>query len=91
MRAILGISLLLLGIGSCLCEMEGPAPTRVSVENSLTWVRTVDGWEPADRWQVDAAPPPRLHPLVVACGQGLVSLFALVAFQGDSKSCQCRR
>ena len=34
-----------------------------------------------DSWYLEAVRGPRLHPLVVAAGQGLVSVLALVVFQ----------
>jgi hypothetical protein len=50
------------------------------VASESRWVRTVDGWERPDSWYLEAVRPPKLHPLVVAAGQGLVSLLGLVAF-----------
>ncbi|MEX2309436.1 MAG: hypothetical protein WD738_17685 [Pirellulales bacterium] len=51
---------------------------------ALAWVRTVDGWERSGSWYVSEVRPPTLHPLVVAAGQGLVSVLGLVACkQGD--------
>jgi hypothetical protein len=50
------------------------------------WVRTVDGWERPHSWNHSLAPPPAVHPLVVAAGQALVSLFALaVATSGGDR------
>ena len=43
------------------------------------WVRTVDGWERPEMWHAPDLYVPRLHPLVVAAGQGLVSVLGLVA------------
>jgi hypothetical protein len=82
MRLIVGISLVLIGVGSVLCEVEcesaGPVPT----SGGTGWVRTTDGWECPQSWHADSASQPRIHPLVVAAGQGLVSIFALVACHG---------
>jgi hypothetical protein len=47
------------------------------------WVRTVDGWERPETWWIDPAVPPRLHPLVVAAGQILVSALGLAACGGS--------
>ncbi len=77
-RAILGIMCLLLGVGLASCSVEWPA-SRVASNTPPQWVRTVDGWERADTWHVSKARPPQLHPLVVAAGQGLVSVMGLVA------------
>jgi hypothetical protein len=48
-------------------------------KQSVPWVRTVDGWERLDSWHECKVAPPQLHPLVVAAGQGLVSLLGLAA------------
>jgi hypothetical protein len=84
MRAIFGISLLLLGLAMLSCRVETIGHGNASVDPSpVRWVRTVDGWERPDSWFIVAARPPRLHPLVVAAGQGLASLLALAAFRRD--------
>lgn len=80
MRQIAGITLLVLGIGLLLCQWEGLAARPLAAAQDARWVRTVDGWERPNTWHVGVVPPPGLHPLVVAAGQGLVSVFALVAF-----------
>jgi hypothetical protein len=81
MRSIVGITCLLLGAGMLSCRVEGPAARSESgpATPSRGWVRTVDGWERAGSWQVEEGWSPRLHPLVVAAGQGLVSLLGLAA------------
>jgi hypothetical protein len=62
----------------------GSANTQAAVTTQAGgWVRTVDGWERVDSWYVSEVRPPRLHPLVVAAGQGLVSLLGLVACQRE--------
>jgi hypothetical protein len=83
-RAIIGISCLLLGAALWLCQVEdthqtGSAEPYVAVQ----WVRTVDGWERPDSWRLQAAPRPSLHPLLVAAGQSLLSALGLVLFQRD--------
>ena len=80
-RLILGITLLLLGIGSLSCQIDNPVGG-APVVSQQQWVRTVDGWERADLWGAPTPFVPQLHPMVVAAGQGLVSLFALVACPG---------
>ena len=88
MRAIVGILLLVGVIALAACRMEGhssaPEMTLVHIE----WVRTVDGWERPTRWTIARVEPPAVHPAVVAAGQVLVSMFALVAAAGpvDRKS-----
>jgi hypothetical protein len=81
MRAIVGILCLLLGVGMLSCRYEGLSakPQAAGRTQVRGWVRTVDGWERAGSWQVDEVGPPGLHPLVVAAGQGLVSLLGLAA------------
>jgi hypothetical protein len=77
-RLILGITLMLLGVGMLSCRVEGTAGDRSPVPTAQ-WVRTVNGWERTDMWREPTAHLPRLHPLVVAAGQGLGSVLALVA------------
>jgi hypothetical protein len=85
MRFIFGILCLLLGLGMLSCRVEGPVP-RLSADATAQgsgWVRTSDGWERPDSWNVPSVGPPQLHPWVVAAGQGLVSLLGLAACQRD--------
>jgi hypothetical protein len=86
MRLICGIGCLLIGAAMVSCRVETSvteASADLTMERApaLEWVRTVDGWERVDTWFVETTEPPQLHPLVVAAGQGLVSLLALVACQ----------
>ena len=84
MRLIAGITFLLIGIGMLSCRVEGTAN---SIPQSPTsWVRTVDGWERPNLWHTSPAEPPRLHPAVVAAGQTLASLLALVVFRREQES-----
>jgi hypothetical protein len=85
LRAIFGISCLLLGLALLLCRGEGFDPTADGAERParVEWVRTVDGWERPDSWHLAPVNVPALHPLVVAAGQGLLSVFGLVLFQRD--------
>jgi hypothetical protein len=85
-RAILGISCLLLGFALLACRVERSAdlakPYGAAEER---WVRTVDGWERPDSWYLAPVGPRGLHPLVVAAGQGLVSVVGLVVFGRDEE------
>ncbi len=84
MRSILGIAMLLLLAGLVSCRIEGrSADTHPSAANA-DWVRTVDGWERPNDWQPSLAGPPAVHPLVVATGQMLLAVFALVAAGGPA-------
>ena len=96
MRLILGIVCLLLGVGILSCQVgpvvtgPGSAKTQAVGEQQAVvrthaggWVRTVDGWERVESWYVGEVRPPGLHPLVVAAGQGLVSLLGLAACQRE--------
>jgi hypothetical protein len=84
-RLIFGITLLLLGLGMLSCRMGTavPEPELNAHVRTLTWVRTVDGWERPESWRIQNVGPPRLHPLVVAAGQGLASLLGLAACQRE--------
>ena len=86
MRQIIGITLFVLGVGLLLCQWEGRAARTPADAQVVRWVRTVDGWERADAWQPSIVAPPDLHPFVVAAGQGLLSVFALVAFPTGGRS-----
>jgi hypothetical protein len=85
-RAIFGISCLLLGAALLLCQEEGSGQKLIAQpQATVRWVRTVDGWERPGNWQLEAPKSPALHPLVVAAGQGLLSVFGLVLFQRDER------
>jgi hypothetical protein len=79
MRSILSIAILLLLAGLLSCRIEGRSAEKANLTHHSNWVRTVDGWERPKNWSPSLAEPPALHPLVVAAGQTLFSLFALVA------------
>jgi hypothetical protein len=83
-RLILGITLLLLGIGSLSCQIDNPVGGAPVVARGQ-WVRTVDGWERTDLWRAPNPFVPQLHPLVVAAGQGLLSVLALVGCAGNGR------
>jgi hypothetical protein len=93
LRLILGITLLLLGLGSLSCQVQDSVGHGPVVAPTGQWVRTVDGWERPELWNAPALYVPRLHPLVVAAGQGLVSVMGLVACAGQGpvgRRCQQR-
>lgn len=85
LRAIFGISCLLLGAALLLCQGEGSDQLAADAlpQAAIHWVRTVDGWERPDSWNLVTAERPALHPVVVAAGQVLLSAFGLVLFQRD--------
>jgi hypothetical protein len=85
MRLIVGISLLLLGVGSLSCRMESATISAERTPPPLEWVRTADGWERPVSWATPTTRPPRLHPFVVAFGQGLFSALALTVFRRESQ------
>ena len=93
MRLIIGI--LLFGLGLGLGFWSGRQVVGLGEEQQVvdvddgrqavgldegTWVRTAHGWERPQTWNAEAAKEPRLHPRVVAAGQGLASLLALLAW-----------
>ena len=85
-RAILGISCLLLGTALLLCQGESAGkPLDAKPQAAVRWVRTVDGWERPECWNLVPPGLPALHPLVVAAGQGLLTVFGLVLFQRDER------
>jgi hypothetical protein len=86
LRLILGITLLLLGFGSLSCQVKNSVGQGPIVTPAAQWVRTIDGWERKDLWHAPELHVPRLHPLVVAAGQGLVSVMGLVTFRRNDKS-----
>jgi hypothetical protein len=85
-RLIVGITLLLFGAGMLSCRVEGTAEGRPSsTPAARQWVRTANGWERFDSWHVEKTHAPRLHPLVLAAGQGLVSVLGLAVFRRDER------
>jgi hypothetical protein len=69
------------------CHVEGLAAREAEPATASRWVRTADGWERPDRWVTTPVWTPGVHPLVVAAGQGLASVMALVAFRRDARRC----
>lgn len=63
------------------CQVESARDsTDMAQPKVVVWVRTVDGWERPDSWNLEPVRRPALHPLVVAAGQGLLSVLALALF-----------
>lgn len=82
MRFLCAMSLLLAVI-LAMCHWEGEA---VEVRTDApSWVRTVDGWERPETWEPVTAPEPIIHPGVVAAGQLLASLAALVVYSWPTR------
>jgi len=71
--------MLLFLAGLLSCRIEGSRNDVPPPPTGIDWVRTLDGWERPNDWQPSLAGPPAVHPLVVATGQLLLSVFALVA------------
>lgn len=78
--------MLLVGIGLLSCQLDEWSVVEPARAREASWVRTVDGWQHAGEWRPTIVPPPRLDPLVVASGQALFSVLALVAFCGESRT-----
>jgi hypothetical protein len=69
-----------------LCRVDGTDDGPESQALAEHWVRTVNGWERTESWNFPVTQLPRLHPLVVAAAQGLISVWAMVAFQRQESS-----
>ncbi|MFO0790630.1 MAG: hypothetical protein U0805_14335 [Pirellulales bacterium] len=82
MRHIFGISVLLIAIVTASCVVKGSA-SDPATPPALTWIRTADGWERYGTWNLPAPQRPTLHPGIVAVGQVLVSMWALIVFHRD--------
>jgi hypothetical protein len=65
------------------CRIDGLAARGTEQAAASRWVRTAQGWERPDRWVATAVWEPKVHPIVVAAGQGLASVMALVALGGN--------
>ncbi len=88
MRSIIGTLVILFLIGYLAAHLEMPgARLHASTAEIVVkdeWRRTAAGWESVDTWRHSRLAPPgqsaasRIHPLVVAALQVLVSLFALL-------------
>lgn len=84
MRAILGILLFLGGVAWAAYRIDDEPSQREVALVHFEWVRTIDGWERPERWTISRVEPPAVHPTVIAAGQVLVSMFALVASTGPA-------
>jgi hypothetical protein len=81
---------LFLGIGLWLIRLEPVTDNQLSGEVSTQWVRTSDGWQRSDALVAKSSGwTPRLHPLVVAAGQALFAIFALVAAPSSKSAFSC--
>jgi hypothetical protein len=82
-RWLFTITMLLMA-GSAAATVDLPAPTHHHAQSG--WRRTTRGWEHSSAW---TAPKPatisRLSPVVVGALQVLISLGALVAFEGEAE------
>jgi hypothetical protein len=82
LQRIVGLLLLLLTLGWITSELPSDTPGN-EPNSSMAWRRTRDGWQ--RRYTlviVHPAPPPQLHPVVVATFEGLLVLTGVVAFSG---------
>jgi hypothetical protein len=84
-RHIVAISLLLLGLGMLSCEWDGTGTHSVASAEEGRWVRTADGWERSDSWELTEPQRLSVHPIIWATGQGLMSIFALVAWPNEMR------
>ncbi len=85
-RAIFGISCLLFGAALFACQVENSGELEGSKPRAaVKWVRTADGWERPDRWNLESVRRPTLHPLVVAAGMGLFSVLGLLVFEREER------
>jgi len=83
-RLILGITLLLLGVGTLSCRLDGLAVDLPATRHEVDWVRTAQGWERTSAWTSRQTLPVSVHPLVVAAGQAMLSILALAYFAEDA-------
>ena len=82
MKAATILVCLLIVAGWLACQHEVPASSPPRAVLADHWVRTWRGWEPVPNWPPDGQPfhQSPLHPAVVAAGELLFSLWALMAF-----------
>jgi hypothetical protein len=74
----------LVTLGFYCCLVATPVVCGQVVPGQLTWVRTADGWELLGSWLHTVPVGPKLNPLLVAAGQILGCLYALLAFSTES-------
>ena len=73
----------LVSLGFCGCLAATPVVCGQFVPGGLPWVRTADGWELLGSWLHTVPVGPKLNPLLVAGGQILGCLYALLAFSSE--------
>ena len=80
--AILIVLAILVSV-ACQVEIDGSPIDGVPI----VWVRTVDGWEKPGDW-LPRAPvyDPPLHPVILALGQMLISLLALLGLGNERRA-----
>lgn len=84
------VTLVAVSLLSCLLshwqQAQGQREVAATDSHGITWVRTVDGWEPSTVLQAwpEPATPPALHPSLVASFFVSASLLALLAFPDAS-------
>ena len=84
-RTLLLSTLLLVAHGELVARGNVRATSQADHPLALAWVRTSSGWERPKDWSLpNRRPRPALHPFVVAGGQLMGSLFALLAFSSAS-------
>lgn len=90
MRLIFGIALLLLGVGTLSCRLDGLPVKLPSNPQEVDWVRTANGWERTSAWTARETSSVKLNPLVVAAGQAMLSILVLSYYAEDAGNCQKR-
>lgn len=77
MRDCAYILILLGAAAGWSASVEIPSPP--APQDSLDWVRTVDGWRRVDQLTAAPLPAPSLHPLTVASLQALACTLVLLS------------
>ena len=72
-----------LALGFCSGLVATPVVCGQVVPDRLPWVHTADGWELLGSWLHTVPAGPKLNPLLVAAGQVLGCLYALLAFSSE--------
>jgi hypothetical protein len=86
MRQLVPLCLLLTAGLWYACQVKMTDQAQSSTPQANTWVRTINGWQRPSDWSIQGTQyHPRLHPLVVALVQGLLSLLALLAFPSGKR------
>jgi hypothetical protein len=73
---------MLASVGQLAARMETETPEVPTRVEHTDWVRTTRGWEKLDTSRSEPTTRKMLHPAIVAGGQLLASLLALVAWSG---------